>query len=69
MIAKAARPIEIRIEPDRVRAHEATDLFGDDTSRLAAFGQRPAEPDFDVLMAELLPRAQRVTTSAWSSSS
>jgi len=68
MAAKAERTVEILVEPHRLRPGEPTVLFGD-TSRLAALGLHPAQPDFDVLLGELVADAQSASTSPRSRSS
>ena len=68
MAAKAERTVEIVVEPHRLRPGEPPVLFGD-TSRLAALGLHPAQPDFDGLLDELIADAQSDSTNLRSSSS
>lgn len=58
MIRLSGRRIEPVADPARTRTGEAPLLYGD-TARLAAFGLRPAAPDFGTILPDLLASSHR----------
>jgi GDP-4-dehydro-6-deoxy-D-mannose reductase len=57
MIALTGRPIDVAVDPARLRPDETPVLYGD-TAALRRLGLAPEPPDFDRILPEMLAKAE-----------